>query len=45
MEREVSNFGMQDAAAQGQAGIDWHLEAAETLEADAVSARSRITLL
>lgn len=36
---------LAQAAQRGQTGIDWHLEAAETLETEALSARSQITLL
>ena len=36
---------LKEAGAQGQEGLDWHIMSVETLEDEAVSARSRIELL
>lgn len=36
---------MKAAKAQGQTGLDWHIMQVETLEDEAISARSRISLL
>ncbi|MFW2588397.1 hypothetical protein [Sagittula sp. SSi028] len=41
----IAKTALQQAGAQGQTGLDWHIMSAETLEDEAVSARSRISLL
>lgn len=41
----AAKLALKDAGAKGQTGLDWHIMSIETLEDEAVSARSRISLL
>lgn len=41
----AAKMALKDAGAKGQTGLDWHIMSIETLEDEAVSARSRISLL
>lgn len=41
----ATKLALKNAGEQGQTGLDWHIMSAETLEDEASSARSRISLL